>query len=160
MPRKHVLWVYALCARLQNERENFPLLVIAGSSVNSHIFGILEKDHAWGKAGVFVMNPTDGELAWLYKHTLLTLHPSFEGGLGLSVTEAIHFGRPCIAADAPSLIEASGGLAEHLPRDETLWAEAICRILDQEPRHRSPCPQQEMTDKSIVARLIEEFGPP
>lgn len=135
--RKHVLWLYALCARLRKERADFPLLVIAGS-YDVHLSQILQADPDWGTAAIVLFNPTDSELAWLYGNTLASLYPSFEGGLGLSIMEAVGYGRPCIAADAPTLVEASAGLAEHLPRDETLWAAAIARISEAKQK---PGPQ-------------------
>ncbi|HEY8161605.1 MAG TPA: glycosyltransferase [Methylocystis sp.] len=135
--RKHVLWLYALCARLRKERADFPLLVIAGTC-DLPLIQILKADPDWEKVAIFLLDPTDSELAWLYRHTLASLYPSFEGGLGLSVTEAVGYGRPCIAADAAALVEASAGLAEHLPRDETLWAAAIARMSEAE---QQPGPQ-------------------
>ena len=132
--RKHVLWLYALCAKLYGTREGFPLLVIAGRADDLRVLRILVEAPTWGETGVFIEIPMDDELVWLYEHARLCLYPSFEGGLGMSVMEAVDYGRPCIAADAPSLVEASRGLAVHLPRDETLWADAICRALDEGSR--------------------------
>jgi glycosyltransferase involved in cell wall biosynthesis len=130
--RKHILWLYALCARLHQDQPGFPLLVIAGSAACVNILRILSDDPAWGRAGVFIEDPADAELAWLYQNAQICLQPAFEGGLGMTVIEAINYGRHCIAADAPSLVDSGGGFAEHLPRDEALWTNAIRRILDIE----------------------------
>jgi glycosyltransferase involved in cell wall biosynthesis len=135
--RKHVLWLYALCIKLREKLPEFPLLVFAGRAADAGILGIFSDDPAWGEAGVFLEEPCDTELSWLYGNAQLCLQPSFEGGLGMAVTEAIKFERHCIAADAPSLVEASGGLAEHLPCDATLWAHAILRGLEKEDRAKS-----------------------
>ncbi len=132
--RKHVLWLYALCAKLCQAGENFPLLVLAGRADDLRVLRILVEDPAWGRAGVFIETPKDDELVWLYQHAQLCLYPAFEGGLGMSVMEAVEFGRPCIAADAPSLREASRGHALHLPRDKMLWANAICSALEERVR--------------------------
>jgi glycosyltransferase involved in cell wall biosynthesis len=156
--RKHVLWLYALCAKLRNQRTELPLLVMTGSTVDLHILRILQKDPEWEKVGVFIVDPTDRELAWLYQHTRLSLHPSFEGGLGLSVTEAVEFERPCIVADTPSLVEASAGLAEHLPKDETLWARAICRVLEEDGQSETmPRPLSRRTP-GLLARIRLDLG--
>lgn len=130
--RKHVLWLYALCTKLHKGRPEFPLLVFAGRATDSGILRIFSDDPAWGKAGVFLEEPSDAELSWLYGNAQLCLQPSFEGGLGMAMMEALKYERHCIAADTPSLVEASGGLAEHLPRDETLWANAILRGLEKQ----------------------------
>ena len=50
----------------------------------------------------------------------------------MSIMEADNFDRPCIAARAPSLMEAGGARTLYLARDEELWADAICRLLDDE----------------------------
>ncbi len=128
--RKHILWLYALSAKLDRDRSSFPMLVFAGHIVDAEILGILSNDPSWGKASIFVDSPTDTELSWLYEHAQLYLQPSFEGGAGMALMEAVKYGRRCIAADAPSLTEASSGQAEHLPRDEKLWMDAILRTLD------------------------------
>lgn len=123
--RKHILWLYAICAKLHRERPDFPRLVLAGGAANPRILAVLSRDPGWGAAGLFIDAPLDAELCWLYKNARLFLYPSFEGGLGLTLTEAVNCGLPSIAGDAPSLVEASQGRALHLPRDETLWADAI-----------------------------------
>jgi glycosyltransferase involved in cell wall biosynthesis len=128
--RKYILWLYVLCAKLGGDRPRFPMLVFAGHMVDAEIFGILSDDPSWGKVGIFVDSPSDTELSWLYDNAELYLQPSFEGGAGMAVMEAVRYGRRCIAADAPSLVEASGGQAEHLPNDEKLWMDAILRALD------------------------------
>lgn len=156
--RKHVLWLYTLCAKLRNQRAELPLLVVAGSTVDLNTLRILQKDPEWERVGVFIVDPTDRELAWLYQHTRLSLYPSFEGGLGLSVTEAVEFGRPCIAADSPSLIEAGAGLAEHLPRDETLWTHAICRVLDEDGRNDTKPRPIRRRAPGMLARIRLDLG--
>jgi glycosyltransferase involved in cell wall biosynthesis len=126
--RKHILWLYALCTRLRVRQTDLPLVVFAGSVADLTIVRHLAKDPNWGNAGVFVEAPLDAELSWLFQNACLCLQPSFEGGLGMAVTEAINYGRMCIAGDAASLVEASSGLAEHLPHDETIWANTIQRL--------------------------------
>lgn len=127
--RKHILWLYALCTRIRQNQPDLPPLVFAGSIADSTIIRYLSKDPSWGKAGVFIETPIDTELSWLYQNACLCLQPSFEGGLSMAVMEAINYGCRCIAADTPSVVEASSGRAEHLPRDEAIWASAILRLL-------------------------------
>lgn len=127
--RKHILWLYALCATLRLHQSDLPLLVFAGPIADLTIIRYLAGDPAWGDAGVFIETPDDAELSWLYQNACLCLQPSFEGGLNMAVMEAINYGRTCIAADTPSAVEASAGRAMHLPYDEAIWASAIQRQL-------------------------------
>lgn len=133
-PRKNQCWLYRLCAELRRKRPDTPLLVMAGSARCDHVVQarVLQNDPDWGTTGVFICGPSDDELTWLLSNARLFLDPSFGGGLGLSLTEAVNFGLPSIAADAPSLIEASNGEAFHLPRDEAAWMDAIIAVLDGE----------------------------
>jgi hypothetical protein len=156
--RKHVAWLYHLCAKLGRDQLDFPRLVIAGRADDAHLYDVLTADPDWGRAGVFVDTPTDAELAWLYSHGAVCLHPSFEGGLGLPVTEAIGFGRRCIAADTPSLRAASNGLARHLPRDEAQWSRAIRDALAARglpllrPVETRPAPDVFSQIRALIAR--------
>ncbi len=150
--RKHVLWLYALCAKLGKERADFPLLVIAGRC-DLELIQTLKADPGWEKVGAFLLDPDDTELAWLYRHALASLYPSFEGGLGLSITEAVGYGRPCVAADAATLVEASAGFAEHLPRDEALWGGAITRLLDAEQKASPSNPTERPQTRGLLADI-------
>ncbi len=73
---------------------------------------------------------TDGELAWLYRHCLFTLFPSFYEGWGLPVGESLSFGKLCIASDTSAMPEAGRGLCLHLsPGDPECWRETITQLL-------------------------------
>ncbi|MGA8171869.1 MAG: glycosyltransferase [Methylocystis sp.] len=133
--RKHVLWLFALCAKLSLIRPELPKLVVAGRPDDLGVLRVLSNDPAWSKIAVFIENPDDAELRQLYDNARLCLYPSFEGGTGMSIMEAENFDRPCIAARAPSLMEAGGPRTLYLPRDEELWADAICRMLDDDSPH-------------------------
>ena len=133
--RKHVLWLFALCAKLFLKRPDLPKLVVAGRADDLGVLRILSNDPAWSEIAVFIENPSDAELRRLYDNARLCLYPSFEGGVGMSIMEADNFDRPCIAARAPSLMEAGGARTLYLPRDEELWADAICRLLDDDNPH-------------------------
>jgi hypothetical protein len=74
----------------------------------------------------------------------------------MAVIEAVKFGRHCIAADAPSHVEAGKGAAEHLPRDETLWREAIARAVQKEntPTRRAEDARPELTASPRILSQI------
>jgi glycosyltransferase involved in cell wall biosynthesis len=83
---------------------------------------------------VLCLDPTDSELAALYRGCRFTLFPSFYEGWGLPVTESLSFGRPCLASSATSLPEAGGALARYFDPDNAVEAYQVIRdtILDPE----------------------------
>ncbi len=81
----------------------------------------------------------DGGLLWLYEHCLFTVFPSFCEGLGLPVVESLALGRPCVASNAPSVVEVVRGLVPTLdPLDFPAWSAAIERwIVDEDARRQA-----------------------
>jgi len=158
--RKHLLWLYALCTKLREDQTDFPILVIAGQNPSPEIVMDIIGDPRWATNAIFIDTPTDDELSWLYSNTLLLLYPSFEGGTGLAVMEALKFGCPCITSDASSLREINGTSIKYLPRDETLWSNEILRIIssveDRQPlEHKSALPSESDLLGQIVKALFE-----
>lgn len=142
-PRKNLLWLYEICADLRKQTENLPKLVMTGQVDNQMDQAKALKSHLdWEQNGVFISNPTDDELAWLLSNACLFLDASFDGGLGMSLMDAVNFNIPCVAAAAPSLVKASGGRAIHLPKDREKWLEAIASILFKPIKLHDPMPQQ------------------
>jgi glycosyltransferase involved in cell wall biosynthesis len=76
----------------------------------------------------FIMNPTDAELANLYKHAKLYLFPSRSEGFGLPPLEAMSFGIPVAAARRTSLPEILGDAALYFEPDDI---EEMVRIMEQ-----------------------------
>lgn len=58
---------------------------------------------------------TRNELARLYRGARVVLMPSDNEGFGLPVIEALACGAPVVASDLPTLREAGGGAARHVP---------------------------------------------
>lgn len=76
----------------------------------------------------FIMNPTDEELANLYRHATLYLFPSRSEGFGLPPLEAMSFGVPVAAARRTSLPEILGDAALYFEPDDI---EEMVRIMEQ-----------------------------
>lgn len=74
----------------------------------------------------------DGQLIWLYRHSLFTVYPSLYEGWGLPVAESLALGKYCIAATSGALPEVGGDLIDyHDPLDLPQALELITRaILD------------------------------
>ncbi len=80
---------------------------------------------------VLVPEPSDAELAALYRGCRFTLFPSLYEGWGLPITESLGFGKPCIASDRTSMPEAGGPLARYAdPEHVGAWVDAVGRLLD------------------------------
>ena len=80
---------------------------------------------------VIIEDPSDADLAALYRGCLFTLFPSLYEGWGLPVTESLAFGKPCLIADGSSLPEAGGPLARYFDADNLGDAvRAIRAVLD------------------------------
>lgn len=80
---------------------------------------------------VVVPEPSDAELAALYRGCRFTLFPSLYEGWGLPITESLGFGKPCLSADRTSMPEAGGALARYAdPEHVGAWVEAVGRLID------------------------------
>jgi glycosyltransferase involved in cell wall biosynthesis len=81
-----------------------------------------------------VPDPTDSELAALYRGCRFTLFPSLYEGWGLPVTESLAFGKPPIISNSTSLPEAGGSLARYFDPENTTEAYRVIRevVEDQE----------------------------
>lgn len=81
---------------------------------------------------VLVAEPSDAELAALYRGCRFTLFPSLYEGWGLPITESLGFGKPCLAADRTSMPEAGGTLARYAdPENVGVWVDAVGRLIDE-----------------------------
>jgi glycosyltransferase involved in cell wall biosynthesis len=140
-PRKNHTGIYWLWRRLVAEMgDAAPPLVLAGQRGwnDRDVFDLMSRDRGmWGRHIHFVDGPSDAELVHLYRECAFTVFPSYHEGWGLPITEALSFGKPCIAGDNTSLREAGQGLAIHVDDlDGTGWLAAIKRLaLDHQYRH-------------------------
>lgn len=80
---------------------------------------------------VVVPEPSDAELAALYRGCRFTLFPSLYEGWGLPITESLGFGKPCLASDRTSMPEAGGALSRYAdPEHVGAWVDAVARLID------------------------------
>jgi glycosyltransferase involved in cell wall biosynthesis len=120
-PRKnHALLVRAWRIMLaEMPLQSVPMLVFAGRvgwMVGDLLQQLVNADWLGGKVRL-IEDPTDEEIAALYRGALFTLLPSFAEGWGLPVSESLAFGKPCLAADRPALRETGGALARYFDPD-------------------------------------------
>ncbi len=157
--REHLLWLYSLWSEIWQKEERPPVLVCAGTVLEPDLLELLRNDPLWGKAGIFYANPSDTELHWLYSHSLFCLHPSFEGGLGLPLREAINHGKLYISADAIPPFEGHEGRSIHLPQDRDAWLAAIRKLI---PVASADCcgVRDPDTPASILGQILGQLSLP
>jgi glycosyltransferase involved in cell wall biosynthesis len=80
-----------------------------------------------------IADASDAELAALYRGCRFSLYPSLYEGWGLPVTESLHFGRPCLAANLTSLPEAGGDMARYFDPDDLADAVRVIRQAIEQP---------------------------
>jgi glycosyltransferase involved in cell wall biosynthesis len=132
--RKNHYFAYLLWRRLRQKHGKpvFPL-VFAGSQGwdTDHLTDLIQRDPVMGEGSIIHVNRvTDGQLTWLYRNCAFTIFPSHYEGYGMTVSESLAFGKPCIASNGSSIEEAGQGLAMHIdPFDGPAWLAAVERYM-------------------------------
>lgn len=131
---------------MQNTQGDLPKLVFAGRmgwmvddfkdflKATGNLYGYIE----------VIEEPTDEELAFLYRNCLFAAMPSLCEGWGLPVGEALSFGKTAIVSNSSSLPEVGGEFVEYCDASKTTSiAEAAWRLLN-EPGRRDELEQRIM----------------
>lgn len=131
--RKNQRFAFGLWQRLRAELgPRTPKLVFSGTLNDPKLLHELMAKDGWNDIAAVMTDVTDGELAWLYGNAQFALFPSMGEGWGLPITEAISFGRYCLAADNTSLPEAGQGLAFHAALDDPdAWLAELRRLITE-----------------------------
>ncbi|MDE2576650.1 MAG: glycosyltransferase family 4 protein [Rhodospirillales bacterium] len=113
-PRKNHLYLYRIWKRLAAELgAATPRLVFAGR-LGWHIEELQRTLRASGNLDGRILHlpePSDGELATLYRGCLFTVFPSLYEGWGLPVAESLRYGKPVVTSSVSAMPEAGGDLA-------------------------------------------------
>jgi alpha-1,2-rhamnosyltransferase len=81
-----------------------------------------------------ILNPTNEEKVFLYKHARALVHPSLSEGFGLTLLEAAHFNCPILASNIAVFQEIFGRYyAAFDPRDPEDIAQKLREVLKQKP---------------------------
>lgn len=133
------LWRLAMAWKylVDSGHVDLPQLVIAGRmGVHQEEFNQLidGTDHVYGYLRV-VEQPSDEELALLYKHCLFTAMPSLYEGWGLPVGEALAYGKTALVSRAGALPEVGGEFVEYCdPSSVKSIANAVLQLIDEDHR--------------------------
>ena len=132
-PRKNHVLLMRVWQRLLNEMPvaAVPTLVFAGR-VGWLVADLMQQldntDWLDGRI-VLVQDPSDAELAALYRGCLFTVFPSLYEGWGLPVTESLAFGKPCIASNVSAVPEAGGALTRYFDPECVADATRVIRAV-------------------------------
>jgi glycosyltransferase involved in cell wall biosynthesis len=135
--RKNHALLFRVWRRLLAElpREQVPTLVFAGR-VGWLVADLMQQleNTSWldGKIRL-IRDPTDAELAALYRGCQFTLFPSLFEGWGLPVSESLAHGRPCLSSNATSLPESGGDLARYFDPENVDDACRAVRAIIEDP---------------------------
>jgi glycosyltransferase involved in cell wall biosynthesis len=105
-----------------------PLLVLVGGVAwnGQDLARALRQDSRLAGRVLILEDVEDAALGWLYDNCLFTVYPSLQEGWGMPVAESLRRGKPCLAADIPSIREIAPGVVELLdPLDVVAWAARI-----------------------------------
>lgn len=139
---------FALCVGRLNIRKNLaavirgavasnvidpahPLMIVGSSEHSGRGTSIPDEFRAAVESGTvrFLGRTPDGQLAWLYANTALTICLSLDEGFGLPSIEAAQFGSPLVASDIPVFRETVGGYATLV--DPLAPAHAVGQAIDR-----------------------------
>jgi len=130
--RKNHQLIYYAYREAMNRGIDLPPVVVAGKKgwLIEDLFYLITNDPIISKKFIFVQ-PTDKELAWLYKNCLFTLFPSFYEGWGLPVAETLFNGKLCLSSNSSSMPEIAGDLIDYYsPNDPEGLLEKIVLYLE------------------------------
>ena len=132
--RKNQFFAYSLWKKLYAAHgAQTPRLVFAGPLVDPCVLLRLRNDQHWHAIAAYLSDPTDEEIAWLYKNAVFSIYPSIETGVGMPILESLEQECPCVTTAAP----CARGISERLHEvgdDETRWLSTLERLInDVEP---------------------------
>lgn len=130
--RKNI-WTLATVWRQVHEKLGYatPRLIFAGKS------GWLSKDFddflaGTGSLGGYIRiieNPSDDDLAFLYKNCVFSIYPSYREGWGLPIGESLWFGKPVITSCTSAMPEVGRKLADYIdPYSPQSIEDAVIRL--------------------------------
>jgi glycosyltransferase involved in cell wall biosynthesis len=137
--RKNIWRIALAWERLRSDYSiELPRLVFAGKRgwrINE--FNILLD--GGGNCGGYieiVAGPSDRELDYLYRHSLFCIQASLAEGWGLTVGEALSYGKTSVVAQMMSLPEVGGDMVEYCDPLSVASITAACRRLIADEDHR------------------------
>ena len=159
-PRKDLATLVAAASMLPESLRTSIVFVIAGKTNR----GMSDALRASGVRFSIEGEVSDERLASLYAGASVFAFPSRYEGFGLPVLEAMSYGAPVVASDAPAVVEAAGDAALIFPAgnagalatsiERVLTDRALCERLARAGRSRAAL----LTVDRCAERTLEAFG--
>ncbi|AVV52139.1 MULTISPECIES: glycosyltransferase family 4 protein [Leptospira] len=159
-PRKNLKILIDAYRKLKKQNSSYPFsLVIAGRLgwKSEGLTQLLKEGSLESEGILFVENPEDEVLAWLYRRCSAFLFPSIHEGFGLPLLEALREGKICVASDIPvfhEILEREVDLFAE-PLDVDSWVSSLSELQHKKLRRPSVWDASQWT-WDLTAKKIEE----
>jgi len=141
-PHKNLGRLIDAFAILQKERPDLYLALVGKTDANYERHAAYVKERGIPNV-IFTGFTSDGQLRWMYEHTLAYTFPSLSEGFGLPPLEAMIHGAPVVASNATCIPEVLGSAARYFnPLDIEEMTTKIGEVVDD------PIVREEMSEKS------------
>ncbi|ULH26908.1 glycosyltransferase family 4 protein [Leptospira weilii] len=159
-PRKNLRTLIDAYRKLKKQNSSYPFsLVIAGRLgwKSEGLTQLLKEGSLESEGILFMENPTDEVLAWLYRKCSAFLFPSIHEGFGLPLLEALREGKVCVASDIPvfhEILERKVDLFAE-PLDVDAWVFSLSELQHKKLQRSSVWDASQWT-WDLTAKRIEE----
>ncbi|MEO0380946.1 MAG: glycosyltransferase family 1 protein [Pseudomonadota bacterium] len=127
-------------ARLSQEPDvELPRLVFAGKRgwLNDDFLEAYKATGGWGGWVHIIEQPSDDDLAFLYRRCAFTITASLYEGWGLPIGESLSYGKTGVVSNISAMPEVGGDMVEYCdPHSITSIADAV-RRLASDPEHKA-----------------------
>lgn len=137
--RKNYVGIYYAVKLAKSHNIQIPKIVIVGRKgwQTDDIRYIISKDPETKNSILHLSEIDDRQLAWLYKHCLFTIFPSFYEGWGMPIAESLIYGKLCLSSNTSSMKEIGGDLVDYFsPYDTRQILEKILEANNEDYRAR------------------------
>lgn len=134
-PHKNLARLVSAFTVLKKVYPDLMLALVGKTDANYRRLSALVSAKRMADSVVFTDHVSEGELRWLYEHTLAYVFPSLSEGFGLPALEAMAHGAPVVSSNATCLPEIYGDAAEYFdPKDTKDMARAIHQVIGNSKR--------------------------
>lgn len=130
--KNHQMLLHVWRRLAERHGDALPTLALVGGTSyrGGELLDTVACDPLLSRRVVHLQHANDRQLRWLYRRCRFTVYPSHYEGWGLPVAESLMYGKHCVCANATSLPEVGGTLADyHDPLDGPGYQRVLERVL-------------------------------
>jgi glycosyltransferase involved in cell wall biosynthesis len=163
-PRKNISTLLNSYLQIKKENPSYPYnLIIAGRIGwgDSTLAKELQAKTYEPQGVIFLENPSDAALLYLYRNCKFFVFPSLHEGFGLPLIEAIVEDKPCIGSDIPVFREILQEPTDIFvpPLDINKWKEAILQMSERKEFKRTPpCSEWDWNWEKTASDIAREIS--